>query len=1729
MDEERFKLGLSVKIDICVSMASVFQNELLDFVLFFSSTTSFFKAPGQSNYAAGCTFKDAFAQRLSQEWLCAVKVINWGYWGSIGIVASEDYKNKMLKAGIGSIEPSEGMRALETLLSSKRDQILLMKVTKAQVLDGFNIDESMECYPEKTLSYILKLQNYNFGQDSMLNLIKSDFSSFMNEMSVLLSKLLLGQLQLIGLLNPKGTLISESKKMVSLPELYDRWLNQSFDILEQNDYLKYDDGKSRVIEQKLIDLNVVWAEWDRKKVSWMDDPNKNSQIILVETTLRALPEILTGKVQATEKIFPNSSMKLVEGVYKNNIVADFFNGVIADTVAAYINERCNNEKSPKIRILEIGAGTGGTSSLVFPKVKPYEDSIEEYCYTDLSQAFLIHAKKEYGPNNPYLTYKIFNAAEPIAGQNLDIGEYDIVIASNVLHATNNIRHTLRNAKGLLKKNGLLLLNEISGSALYTHLTFGLLEGWWLYEDPLVRIPGCPGLSSESWKKVLEWEGFKTLFYPVPEAHESGQQIIVAESDGIVMQKSVFEPEIIVTEEEQIDTVNLQVSKPERMSESLLKEKSSFYITKLIGEALHISRNKIDYSEPLERYGLDSILVVQLANEFSKVFDNINSTLFFEYPTVNELTEYFVNNHKASLLSLFGLDKEERIIESSHKQDCKVSVKEGSSESTKAAPANKRRFLGTNKEKIEIKSESTSIEDIAIIGISGRYPGANNIEEFWQNLQDGVDSIIEIPKDRWDHDLYFDEDKHKLGKSYCKWGGFLDDVDKFDPLFFNITPRDAEIMDPMDRLYLETVWSLFENAGYTRELIHEEFQSMVGVYVGAMYQQYQSFQSDIVRESLISTSSYSSIANRVSHYFNLQGPSIAIDTMCSSSAVAIHMACESLMKGECKLAVAGGVNLSIHPKKYLGLSLAQLLGSHKNSRSFSDGDGFLPAEAIGAVLLKPLSDAIRDKDSILAVIKSTTINHNGSSNGYSVPNPNAQALLLEENFKKSRINPRTISYIESAASGSPLADSIEINTLTKMFKKFTKDEQFCALGSVKSNIGHAEAASTISQLTKVVMQLQYGKLVPLIKTDSQNQNIILENSAFYLQRELEEWKRPVLDLDGVKREYPLRAAISSFGAGGSNAHLIIEEYNPSTLKPDLHIRAVTSQVIVFSARNEERLHVVIKQMYDFLGNKKNLHLSDIAYTLQVCRETMEYRLAMVVNSIDELMLGLKESLVYLREEKEIETSIPIFTGNSEGGHLEIKRLLSGKLSETIQQVLIEEKNLEKIALFWAQGGNMSWESFHEGEDVSKIALINYPFEKRRCWIENNREFQHIEELSLESQIRVADSKKSISITDQIIEIISQSMGIDAEKLNRDYELTKYGVDSIAFTSIFQHIQSQVNPLITLPGFLEMKTTQDIIDLVLSLDKDKSIQSVIPVNDIVLPTGRQFHELLHLNSTLSGRPVFWIHGGLGGVEVYKNLAQQIKRPFYGIQARGWMTESSPLNGIQAMAAYYIHVIQSVQSEGPYDLGGYSIGGILAYEITRQLQELGQDVNSIVMVDSIYCDEIKKDLSEKSKIMQTINIALISTIKKPEEAAGILLRRDEVDHTLSDIKFMNQLLKLAQKRGLTKQLTQVRSQIKQNLKVQDAYKLRDFSVMPLSSHHDINCYYFRNKSGLFFGELEPYFSSVKNELSLDNINYWEEWERQMPNLNIKEVDSSNHMMLLSEQKSFEAIASFCRGLYT
>ncbi|MFF2445393.1 beta-ketoacyl synthase N-terminal-like domain-containing protein, partial [Priestia megaterium] len=390
----------------------------------------------------------------------------------------------------------------------------------------------------------------------------------------------------------------------------------------------------------------------------------------------------------------------------------------------------------------------------------------------------------------------------------------------------------------------------------------------------------------------------------------------------------------------------------------LADRADRYLVTLLASELRLPADRIDASDALDNYGIDSIMTMNLTNKLEQVFGSLPKTLFFEYQSIGALTEYFLEAHGDRLAELLSADSE---------------APGGDAVGAAPKPAAPPRPSTRRPRSRRPETASEGLE-IAVIGLAGRYPQARNVREFWRNLAEGRDSITEIPADRWDHGPYFDPDKNTPGRTYTKWGGFLDRADHFDPLFFTISPREAEFMDPQERLFLECVQETLEDSGYTREALsrygERGLAGNVGVFVGVMYEEYQLYgaQEQARGRNVTLSGSASSIANRISYVFDLHGPSMAVDTMCSSSLTALHLACQSLRTGGCELAVAGGVNLSLHPNKYLMLGNGKYASSTGRCESFGEGgDGYVPGEGVGAVLLKPLSRAVEDEDTIHGVI------------------------------------------------------------------------------------------------------------------------------------------------------------------------------------------------------------------------------------------------------------------------------------------------------------------------------------------------------------------------------------------------------------------------------------------------------------------------------------------------------------------------------------------------------------------------------------------------------------------------------------------------------------------------------------------------------------------------------------------------------------------------------------------
>lgn len=750
-----------------------------------------------------------------------------------------------------------------------------------------------------------------------------------------------------------------------------------------------------------------------------------------------------------------------------------------------------------------------------------------------------------------------------------------------------------------------------------------------------------------------------------------------------------------------DDVQAPVKKiEENISDEALIACAERYIKNLLVTVLKIPAEEIETGTPLNEYGINSVMIIQFTQEMEVKFGSLSKTLFFEYENIAELTEYFLEAHYEQLCKLLKAAGKTETGNSPHQ-----TTKAQETETT-----NRLSMVSDNSLDGRQRSKDNLLHtDIAIIGLSGRYPQAANVNELWENLKQGIDSIVEIPKQRWDFEDYYDPNANSLGKCYSKWGGFIDDIDKFDPLFFSITPLDAEYLDPQERVFLETAWHTIEDAGYNSLSLGAE---KVGVFVGVMWGHYQILEYQLMGEALdqfsvVPSPSYASVANRVSYTLGLRGPSISLDTMCSSSLTAIYLACESIYQGESSMALAGGVNAIVHPGKYLQLCYGQFAARDGRCRAFGEGgSGYVPGEGVGAVLLKPLSQAEQDHDHIYGVIKGASINHGGKTNGYTVPNPNAQAELISSTLNKANIDARSISYIEAHGTGTALGDPIEIRGLTKAFRESTSDEAFCAVGSIKSNIGHLESAAGVAGLTKVLLQMQHKQLLPSIHTDVLNPNLDLQNSPFIVQRELQDWHTEYTDINGIKRAIPRRAGLSSFGAGGANAYLIIEEYEQSNFVAEA---ATVPQLFVLSARTEEALHTYTDSLVKFLKtqsesqelNNNQLNFSNLIYTLQVGRIGMEQRLAIVVSDLQDLLYKLQKISTK-------GTQIP----DSFRGSLDSKKIKSNKTKPKTSPLNID---CAALAERWVTGEEIDWDSLYVERQPYRMSLPTYPFARERYWL------------------------------------------------------------------------------------------------------------------------------------------------------------------------------------------------------------------------------------------------------------------------------------------------------------------------------------------------------------------------------------------------------------------------------
>ncbi len=631
--------------------------------------------------------------------------------------------------------------------------------------------------------------------------------------------------------------------------------------------------------------------------------------------------------------------------------------------------------------------------------------------------------------------------------------------------------------------------------------------------------------------------------------------------------------------QKLQTDNLSSSSSESVNERLpalnnqpksknVEEIEAWLLAK-IAEHTQILPVEINIRQPLAQYGLNSLAAVRISGELQEwIGREFSPTLLYDYPTLEGLARHIADETSAEDF----------------------------------APQ-------------KIKTESGKyFEEIAIIGMGCRFPKANNPDAFWQLLRDGVDAITEVPTSRWDN--------------YTCYGGFLEQVDRFDAQFFGISPREALSMDPQQRLLLEVSWEALEHAGKAPDKLAG---SQTGVFFGISNFDYSQLQFDLNTKFDAYTgtgNAFSIAANRLSYILDLRGPSWAVDTACSSSLVAVHQACQSLRQGECNLALAGGVNIILTPQLTISFDQAGMMAADGRCKTFDkNADGYVRGEGCGVVVLKRLSNALRDGDKILAIIKGSAVNQDGRSNGLTAPNGSSQQAVIRQALQNAGLTPNQISYVEAHGTGTPLGDPIEFKSLKAVLMQREKD-QACWLGSVKTNIGHLEAASGIASVIKVVLALQNKEIPPHLHLKELNPYISLEGTTFNIPTQHQPWN------PGTSSRF---AGISAFGFGGTNCHVILseapEESNKKSIERPFHI-------LTLSAKTENGLQELAQRYADFLANHPDVSLADVCFTANTGRSHFEHRLAVVADS----NIQLQERLLAFADSKE---AIGIVSGHIDG--------------------------------------------------------------------------------------------------------------------------------------------------------------------------------------------------------------------------------------------------------------------------------------------------------------------------------------------------------------------------------------------------------------------------------------------------------------------------------------------------
>lgn len=893
--------------------------------------------------------------------------------------------------------------------------------------------------------------------------------------------------------------------------------------------------------------------------------------------------LLRGEMNPTSLLFPEGSWRVAESLYEKNPVVRHHNGLLAEVVRTVAESL---DSSKRLRVLEIGAGTGGTSARILPALPA---SRTEYVYSDVS-AFFFSAAREKFHSYPFIEYSIYDLNKNANEQGQQPHSYDLIIAANALHNAHDLDAVLKNTRELLRPGGYLLLLEGTRATPWMWATVAFLEALNAYTDKRAES-GEWILETREWSQALASAGFEdAMIYPDEGSRPSDgrlheflgampQHVIAARApasavvfrpealtafvrerlpEHMVPQHFVLLEKIPVTANGKADWSAL----PANFASRDFAARPVVSPTSVIeGQILSIWKGvlgleQVGVTDNFFEVGGDSLLITEVMRRLNRSRGTpLTIVELLSYPTIRSLADY-------------------------------LNPASNTQEIQRAAAS-----------QAALPQTAPGTHDIAIIGISGRFPDARNIEQFWNNIAAGDCAVRNFSAEEL---LSAGVSEEELADpNYVRRGLVLDNIDLFDAPFFGLTPRDAEIMDPQQRFLLECAVETLDDAGYPSE----KQAGKIGVFAGKGTSFYLLEHllpnAAIVRQlslmPILNVNEKDYAATLISYKLNLTGPSVNVNTACSTSLVAVHLACESLLNGGCDLALAGGVSfVNLRKSGYLHYE-GHIVSPDGICRAFSDdANGTIFGSGVGLVALKPLAAALRDRDTIHAVIKGSAINNDGSLKlSFNAPSVQGQEEVIAKAQARAGISADTIDLVEAHGTGTKLGDPIEFAALRSVFGGRRANGSRCALGSVKTNIGHLDTAAGIAGLIKAVQALKHRQIPPTLHVSAPTRKVDFEDSPFKLPETLKEWPA------GAS---PRRACVSSFGVGGTNAHIILEEA-PSVPERG---RAAIDQILPVSAKTSRSLHEMMLAASHAFERQPELSLEDAAFTLQAGRNAYAHR-------------------------------------------------------------------------------------------------------------------------------------------------------------------------------------------------------------------------------------------------------------------------------------------------------------------------------------------------------------------------------------------------------------------------------------------------------------------------------------------------------------------------------------------